>query len=54
MAGEAECRIGEPHTAARRVEAVTGLGTDSDIVLLRMPPSTGGVQACSRTVRGLM
>ena len=38
-------------TAARRVEAVTGLGTDSDIVLLRMPPSTGGVQACSRTVR---
>jgi hypothetical protein len=53
MAGDAEWRMGAPHTAAKRVEAVTGLGTDSDIVGLRMPPSTADVQACSRTVRGL-
>jgi hypothetical protein len=52
MAGDAECRIGEPHTAARRVEAVTGWGTGSDIVGLRLPPSAAGVQACSRTVEG--
>jgi hypothetical protein len=49
MAGDAEWRMGAPHTAAKRVEAVTGLGTDSDIVALRVPPSTADVQACSKT-----
>jgi hypothetical protein len=32
IAGDAECRMGDPQTAASRVDAVTGFGTGSDIV----------------------